>query len=125
MNVGLVDRLLGTNADGSEPTEAPDRPHIPVHFFFSLINELDQGRLTVTQIKNGLNMNASEEAEFDALGALRPTAGTTAGLIARARWMSGLHATLMLADGRRRPTRAVPGYTTPNEVRLKLGLPQV
>lgn len=109
---------MGLNADGSEPVEAPNRPRIPVHFFFSLCFEMDQGRLTTTQVKNGLNMDTSEESEFDSIAATRPTGNTTANLVARQRWMMGLHSILMLADGRHR--RPVPGYTTAAGVRAQL-----
>lgn len=118
---GLIERLMGLNANGTVPTSGnPDRPRIPVNIFFAAANELDQGGMTVQNVKDAFGMNAAEQTEFDAYAALRPTGTTATALANRARWISRQHSILLLADSRNR--YSVSGYTTPAEIRSKIGL---
>lgn len=95
-----------------------EQPHISAHAFFAAQQEVIAGRLTVAQVKSFLQMDASAAAEYDALVALAPTGTTTAAQIARSNYVQSMHSIFMLADYK----GGVPGYSTPAEVRAKLGL---
>lgn len=113
----LVERLMGLNEDGSAPSGDPDRPKIPVHDFFAAGQELVMGRLTVAQIKAALDMDTSEQTEFDALVATAPTGTTAIATAQKAQFVESVHAVFILAEG------GYAGYNTPAGVRSKLGLP--
>jgi hypothetical protein len=104
--MALVERLMGLQS-----------PKIKVHKFFAAQSELDIGALTVAGIKSFLEMDAATAAEYDSLIATAPTGGTTANQLSRARYVQRMHAVFILAEG-----SDIPGYSTPAEVRAKLGI---
>jgi hypothetical protein len=104
--MALVERLMGL-----------ETPKIPVHKFFAAQSELDAGVITVAQIKNFLNMDASAASEYDALIATAPTGTTTAQQFSRSRYIQKVHSVFLLAED-----QSIPGYSTPAEVRAKLGI---
>lgn len=95
-----------------------ETPHISEHTFFAANLEIIAGRLTVAQVKTYLQMDAAAIAEYDALIALAPTGSTTAALIAKSDYVQKIHAVFLLAGAHPAP----PGYATPAEVRIKLGI---
>jgi len=101
--MALVERLMKIDPDS-------DR-FIPVHDFFAACHEINQGNLTVAQVKTFLAMDASDETDFDALIALSP--GSAAG---KALFVESIHSVFILAESR------YPGYDTPANVRTKLGI---
>src|SRR3990167_4664058 len=103
--MALVERLMHWSTE-------PENRYIPVHTFFPAVGEIIAGALTVAQVKTFLAMTAADEVDFDALIALAP--GTAAG---RALYLERVHGVFILAYP---PT--VPGYSTPTEVRIKLGI---
>lgn len=104
--MALVERLMGELGE----------PKIPVHAFFAACSELIRGALTVAQIKAFLAMDAAAQAEFDALVAAAPTGTSATALANKALYVEEMHAVFVLAEGR------YPQYSTPAEVRTKLGL---
>jgi hypothetical protein len=104
--MALVERLMGDLGETK----------IPVHDFFAACSELLGGNLTVAQIKTFLEMDIPTQVEFDALVTLAPT-GTNATAVAnKSMYVNKMHAVFVLAESR------YPQYSTPAEVRLKLGL---
>lgn len=103
--MALVERLMGLES-----------PKIPVHAFFAAAQEIIAGRLTTTQVKNFLNMDASAQTEFDAIAATAPTGSTATALANKALWVHGIHSIFVLAEDR------IPGYDTAANVRSKLGI---
>ncbi|KKW11259.1 MAG: hypothetical protein UY48_C0022G0007 [Candidatus Gottesmanbacteria bacterium GW2011_GWB1_49_7] len=103
--MALVERLMHW------PTE-PESRYIPVHHFFAAVGEIVAGALTAAQVKSFLAMTPADEVDFDALIALAP--GTAAG---QALYLERVHGVFILAYP---PT--VPGYSTPTDVRVKLGI---
>lgn len=103
--MALVERIMGL-----------EEPRIPVHHFFAAQSEVAHGTLTVAQVKNFLQMDAATAAEYDALIALAPTGSTTAARLNRLDYINQMHAVFILAENQ------YPQYSTPAEVRLKLGL---
>lgn len=103
--MALIDRLMKL-----------ETPPIPVHDFFAAQNEVIAGRLTVAQVKTFLQMDAGAIAEYDALVATAPTGTTALAIANKAIFISSLHSVFMLAEAR------YPGYSTPAEVRSKLGI---
>lgn len=101
----LVERLMGL-----------EEPKITVHAFFAAQSEVADGIRTVAQIKSALQMDVSTAAEYDALIALAPSGSTTAAQLARLRYINSMHSVFILAEGR------YPLYSTPTEVRTRLGL---
>lgn len=111
--MALVERLMGLNAAG---TAEDHDSKIPVHAFFAAQSEVIRGALTVAQVKNFLNMDTATATEYDTLVALAPTGNTTAAQFGKLNFINQVHAVFMLAEKR------YPQYSTPAEVRLKLGL---
>lgn len=114
----LVERLMGLNDNGTEPT-GNLALKIPVHLFFAGCTEVAESQLTVAQLKNGLNMRTVNDAsgrndddEFDALIALAPAQSGP-----RAMYLNRIHAVFILAEER------AALYNTPALVRAKLGIP--
>lgn len=103
--MALVERLMHLDADSIR--------NIAVHEFFAGITELINGKLTTTQIQTHYAMTAEDIAEWNAIVALIPPANQTA---ARALFCEHLHAAFILAETR------VPTYSTPAEVRARLGI---
>ncbi len=93
-----------------------EEPRIPVHHFFAAQQEIISGRLTVAQVKSFLQMDAAAQAEYDALIALAPSGTSATALANKALYISGIHAIFLLAEF------GYPGYSTPAEVRAKLGI---
>lgn len=114
--MSLVERLMGLNSNGSEPSGQPDQPRIPVHAFFAASHELVMGRLTAAQIKTALNLDATASTEFDALVALAPNGTSALATAQKAQYVESLHSVFILGEGR------YAGYATASQVRAKLGL---
>ena len=114
--MALIERLMGLNADGSEAGTNPDRPKIPVHLFHAACVEIVAGRVTVANVKSALLMDTGEAAEFDALVALAP-----GGTAAQTMYVTAIHSVLLAAEARYGEYQ-LTGYTTPADVRAKLGL---
>lgn len=118
--MALVERLMNLASDGINPapdcSTNPSECRIKVHDFFAAQSEVARGALTVVQVKNFLDMDIATATEYDALIALSPAGGTTAAQIGRLNYINQMHAVFLLAEKR------YPQYSTPAEVRLKLGL---
>ena len=104
--MALVERLMHWD---TEPIER----YIPVHDFFAAVSEIITGRLTSAQVQTFLAMTAADLVDWNAIVALLPPAAQVAN---RSIFAHGIHSIFLLAEGR------YPQYTTPTEVRLKLGI---
>lgn len=111
--MALVERLMGLSADGTQ--EDPNNK-IPVHAFFAAQSEVIRGGLTIAQVKSFLNMDAATQAEYDTLAATAPTGSTATATANKAIFIEKIHAIFILAEKR------YPQYSTPAEVRAKLGI---
>jgi hypothetical protein len=110
--MALVERLMGLES-----------PPIAAHAFFAACNELMAGRITATGIKNYLGMNAAASAEFDTLIANAPSTSNATNIANRALYIERVHSVIILANHQEgNPPVPVPGYSTPAEIRTKLGL---
>ena len=114
----LVERILNVADDGvSAP---PSYPHpgyrINSNMIYTIIVELMDGRRTVQQIKDFFLMDTACAAEFDTLVATAPTGTTTAARLAKLEFINKVHSITMIAE------RRAPTYSTPAEVRTKLGI---
>ncbi len=109
----LVNRLMGLADDGITPDHDNK---IPVHAFFAAQSEVIRGALTVAQVKTFLNMDAATQAEYDTLVATAPTGNTATALANKALFIEKIHSIFILAEKR------YPQYSTPDEVRAKLGI---
>lgn len=105
-HAALIERLMGIN--GYEK--------IAVHTFFALNNERIQGRQTRQNVIDALNLTGDDITEYDALAALAPSGSTALAEAKKSLFLGSIHSVLLLAEER------VTGYTTPTEVRAKLGL---
>lgn len=116
--MALVERLMGLASDGVSPApeDDPTLSKIPVHAFFAAQQEVIAGRLTLTQVKTFLQMDTAAQSEYDTLAATAPTGTTAAALANKALFIEKIHGVFILAEGR------YPGYSTPAEVRSKLGI---
>jgi hypothetical protein len=103
--MALVERLMGL-----------EEPKIPVHTFFAAQSEVIRGAVTVAQVKTYFAMDAAAQAEYDSLVATAPTGSTATALANKALFMEKVHAVFILAED------VVTQYTTPAEVRSKLGI---
>ena len=104
--MALIDRLMQL-----------EEPSIAVHHFFAACTEIVHGEVTVAQMKTAFGMDQAAADEFDALAALAPTGTTALATAQKAMFLERVHAVLTLAEGR------YATYSTPNEVRVRLGLP--
>lgn len=109
----LVERLMGLAADGVTPD--PDNA-IAVHSFFAAQQQVTANKITVANVKAFLNMDTATAAEYDTLVALYPPGTTAAAYFNKSQYIQNLHSAFILAEKR------YPGYSTPAEVRAKLGL---
>lgn len=101
--MALVERLMHLDPDITR--------HIMVHQFFAAITEQLYGNLTAAQIQTYYAMTAEDLVDWDAIAAQFPT------LIAnKALYAEHLHSAFLLAETR------VPTYSTPAEVRTRLGI---
>jgi hypothetical protein len=103
--MALVERLMGL-----------EEPKIPVHDFFAAQGEVIAGRLTLAQVKTFLEMDAASQAEYDTLAATAPTGATATAIANKAIFIEKIHGVFILAE------KQYPGYSTPAEVRAKLGI---
>jgi len=97
----LVERLMGDLGE----------PKIPVHDFFAANAQRIAAQLTRQQVIDMFSMTAADIVEYDLLAALAPGAQ-----VGQALFIEKIHAIFILAEGR------YPGYDTPAQVRLKLGI---
>lgn len=102
--MALIERLMH---DTSEPTTR----WIPVHDFFAAASEVERGALTSTKVKTFWAMTAPDIVDFDAMVAL-----VTGAAAPRLAMIQRFHSVFILAEGR------YPEYSTPAEVRGKLGI---
>lgn len=102
----LVERIMGI--DGFEK--------IHVHKFFALNNERIQGRQTRQNVIDALGLTGDDITEYDALAALAPTGTTALAEAQKTMFLESVHSIFILAEER------VTGYSTPAQVRAKLGL---
>lgn len=113
--MALVERLMGL-----------EEPVVATHAFFAACNELMAGRITAVGIKNYLNMDPAAAAEFDVLIANAPSTSNATNIANRALYIERIHSVIVLAnhtEGNTPPGGIpVPGYSTPAEVRSKLGI---
>lgn len=105
-HAALVERLMGV--DGFDK--------ISVHAFFALNNERIHGRQTRAQVISALGLAGDDITEYDALAALAPSGTTALAEAQKSLFLGSVHSIFILAEER------FPGYTTPAEVRSKLGL---
>jgi hypothetical protein len=103
--VALVERLMGL-----------EEPKIPVHDFFAAVQEIISGRLTAAQVKTALGLNSAGQTEFDTLAATAPSGTSATALANKALWIHSMHSVFILAEGQ------YAGYSTPAQVRTKLGI---
>src|SRR4030065_274174 len=104
--MALVERLMHWNTE-------PENRYIPVHAFFAAITEVMAGRLTAAQVQTYLAMTAEDIVDWNAIVATMPVQAQAAN---RAPWGHKMHAVFLLAADR------YPQYSTPEEVRTKLGI---
>jgi len=103
--MALIERLM-----------ALEDPRIPVHTFFAANHERIEGRVTRAEVITMFSMDLATTIEYDALAALAPTGTQALDVAKKAMFINRIHAVLLLMDWR------AAGYSTPTEVRLKLGL---
>jgi len=103
--MALVERLMGL-----------EEPKIPVHDFFAASNEIIMGRLTAAEVKAFLNLDQAAQDEFDAIASTAPVGATATALANKSLWVSSIHGIFVLAEN------GYPQYSTPAEVRSKLGI---
>lgn len=96
-----------------------EEPHIPEHTFFAAGQAIVEGSLTVAQVKTAFGMDAAAIAEFDAMVALAPNGTTALATAQKSMYVNKQHSVFLLANDRR---FVFPGYSTPAEVRVKLGI---
>ena len=106
-HAALVERLMGW----------PGFQKILVHEFYGLNNERIQGRQTRQNVIDALGLTGDDITEYDALVALAPTGSTAIDIAQKSMYLYTIHAVFLL--GETRPA----GYSTPAELRAKLGLP--
>lgn len=106
--MALVERLMGL-----------EEPYISTHTFFAAGQAIVEGNLTVAQVKTAFSMNAAAIAEFDALVALAPTGSTALATAQKSMYVNKLHSIFLLVNDH---DYVFPGYSTPAEVRTKLGI---
>jgi len=104
--MALIERLMG------QPFEPDHERRISVHEFCSAMYEVAFGPRTLAQIKTYYAMDAADELEADLLAAL-----VVGGDLAKFRKVEEFHHVLILAE------HQATFYTTPTEVRARLGLP--
>ena len=105
-HAALVERIMGE----------PGFEKISVHQFFALNNERIQGRQTRQNVIDALGLTGADITEYDALAALAPTGTTALAEAQKSLFLSSVHSVFLLAEDH------VIGYSTPAQVRAKLGL---
>ena len=104
--MGLIERLM------HDPSE--EGREIAVHQFFSFMHALTLTDVTELDITDFYNMTVEEITEFEAIVATIPPGN--AGILF-ALFTARIHTVLMLAE-----SGDVPNYTSPAEIRTKLGI---
>lgn len=107
--MALIERLMHHE---SEPRER----YIPVHAFFAACTEVIYGALTPAQVQAALSMTTADLVDWNALAALFPTGTAALSVAQKALYLNRLHGVFILAEKR------YAGYSTPAEVRAKLGI---
>ncbi len=102
----LIERLMGMDGVAK----------IGVHTFFAINNERIHGRQTRQNVIDRLALTGADITEYDALAALAPSGTTALAEAQKSLFLSSVHSILLLAEER------IVGYSTPAEVRAKLGL---
>lgn len=105
-DAALVERIMGINGFQK----------ISVHMFFALNNERINGRQTRQNVIDALGLTGDDITEYDALAALAPSGATALAEAQKTLFLESIHSIFILAEER------VTGYSTPAEVRAKLGL---
>lgn len=106
-HAALVERIMGW----------PGAEKISVHTFFALNHQRIEGVLTRQNVIDLLGLSGDDITEYDALAALAPTGSTALNVAQKAMFLESVHSVFLLAEVR------MTGYSTPTEVRAKLGLP--
>lgn len=101
--MALVERLMHLDPDESR--------NMAVHTFFAALTEMANGKLTSAQIQTYYNMTTEDLVDWNAVAALMPSQVAN-----KALFVEHIHAAFILAEDR------VPTYTTPAEVRARLGI---
>ncbi len=105
--MALVERLM------HDYSSEPESRFIAVHQFFAAINEVMAGQLTAGQIQSFYAMTAADLVDWNAILGIIPPPGQAA---ARSLFMHRVHSVFLLAEDR------LPLYSTPAEVRARLGI---
>ena len=103
----LIERLMGW----------PGFEKIAVHTFFAVQHEFAESRMTRQDVIDYLQLTPSDISEYDQLTGKRPVGPTALAMARKGMFTSTNHSVFLLAEVR------APGYSTPAEVRAKLGLP--
>ena len=103
-HAALVERLMGM----------PGFSKISVHTFYALNHQRIEGVLTRQNVIDLLGLAGDDITEYDALA---PTGSTALNVAQKAMFLESVHSVFLLAEVR------MAGYSTPTEVRAKLGLP--
>jgi len=101
--MALVERLMH-----EDPIESRN---MSVHTFFAALTELANAKLTAAQIQTYYNMTTEDLVDWNAIAALMPGQASS-----KALFVDHIHAAFILAEDR------VPTYSTPAEVRARLGI---
>lgn len=103
----LIERIMGE----------PGAEKIRVHVFYALNHQRIEGALTRQNVIDALGLTGADITEYDALAALAPTGTAALNVAQKAMFLESIHSIFILAEER------VTGYSTPAQVRAKLGLP--
>ncbi len=113
--MALIERLMHWGGDDPDPDEVigaePDARHIDNHQFFAAAVEAAIGPRTRAQIKAFYAMTPADEVDFDALADL-----VTGPDAQKALTLLQIQSVAILSETR------VPNYSTPSEVRSRLGI---
>lgn len=110
-HAALIERLMGLADDGVTPSA-----NLSVHLFFAANQERIGGALSREDVINILGLSGAEITEYDALVALAPTGTAALNVAQKSMYLNKIHAVFILAEMK------APGYSTPAEVRARLGL---
>lgn len=129
--MALIERLMELKDNGTPMTDEDRERFIPLRIFVSRMGEFFRGKITGTQFKASLSLRStvdasgrSDEQDADAIAALVAPMNQ----IQKFGFRAEMEDVLSLATLRRaaipgqRMGYATPGYTTPAEVRAKLGI---
>ena len=101
--MALVERLMHLDPDETR--------NVAVHTFFAAVDEILYGNLTQAQVQSYFNMTAEDLVDWNALAAQFPSQVAN-----KVVYAEHIHAAFILAEDR------VPLYSTPAEVRARLGI---